>query len=783
MKKVLLWSMLAMLIVSSMLLTACSGDDGEICYVTIDLGYLYEEAYGADGREIELEVKSGTLLTEPELREIEGYTFDKWIVWEENSTGYSEWSFDTPVTSSGDGYPHIRIEALYVRDQFTYKLNEAGDGYIAETLLYVDENSEYCIIVPDTYKGLPVVEIADGACDSDVLREKGISLMYVPRGLRIGKNVTRIGDRAFVSNIRCSTATDGGIESIVTIPANVKEIGEAAFEGCYVTQLILPEGLTEIKPSTFKFFGVEKELKIPSTVTKIGAYAFEGFYLVSNDKDAKYDYDFVIPNGVTEIGEGAFKESALTRVMLPAGITSIPMELFDACEDLTRVTVQNGVTIIGEGAFRGSNLSDGITLPNTLTVIEKEAFSRTSLSSVTLPASLKTIGEGAFRGTSLTAVVIPAGVETIGAEAFRSNGNLATVELPDTLKRIGNNAFRDTAFYETLREESSGLYYGQYLLGNTGYVNYSAEITEGTVLIADGAFGVYGMEYLTLPASLRYIGEKAFAGATGLREIVIPEGVIEIGAYAFSGCNSLCSATLPESLQSMKEGVFSKCGMLESVTLPSNLTAIPDETFLNCTALAEISIPNGVTKIGKSAFQGCEALSGVTLPEGVTELGAYVFCGCDSLTQITLPAGIKVVPSYAFADSGLVSVELPDGLMMIMDHAFERCKLQSLNLPTATPLSIWDEAFLGNLQLTELVLPENVISIYPRAFAGCDNLTSVTILHAEGGWKMTHPELGVNQGGRKTFTCDELSDPAVVARYLTSDYLAFQWAYDPELVK
>ena len=56
-------------------------------------------------------------------------------------------------------------------------------------------------------------------------------------------------------------------------------------------------------------------------------------------------------------------------------------------------------------------------------------------------------------------------------------------------------------------------------------------------------------------------------------------------------------------------------------------------------------------------------------------------------------------------------------------------------------------------------------------------------MHAEGGWKMTHPELGVNQGGRKTFTCDELSDPAVVARYLTSDYLAFQWAYDPELVK
>lgn len=776
MKKVLLWSMLVMLTVVSVLLTACSGDEGETCFVSIDLGYLYEETYGSEGREIELEVKEGTTLDEPELREIEGYTFDKWVIWGENSMNYQEWSFDTPISLGENGNPHIRIEALYTRDQFKYKLNDAGNGYIAEKLIYTSANEDFAIVVPDTYRGLPVVAVADGACDYENSSSQGS--FDRATHVTIGKNVKTIGERAFAGRIN-----DWENRYDLVIPSSVTSIGAYAFQNCTAKKIVLPEGLTEIKPYTFDGCGSAFEISIPSTVTKIGEYAFQSFGdWAGGDKESS-GISMILPEGITEIGAHAFASSGIASITLPKKLTAIAPYTFEQCEKLVSIAIPEGVTSIGEGAFSNANLSGGVTLPATLTVIEKEAFTSSSLATITVPASVKEIGEGAFKRAQLTSAKLLAGVEVVGAGMFEDCINLATVELPDTLKKIGINAFKNTAFFKALRVDGYGLYYGSYLLGNTGYVNYHAEIAEGTVLIADGAFGVHGLEYLTLPTSLKYIGEKAFAGARSLQEITIPEGVIEIGAYAFSGCNSLLSAILPASLQSMKEGVFSECGMLERVTLASGLTEIPDETFLHCTALTEISLPTGVTKIGRSAFQGCESLSNVTLPNGVTELGAYVFCGCDSLTQITLPAGIKEIPSYAFADSGLVSVVLPEGLMLIMDHAFVRCRLQSLNLPTETPLSIWDEAFLGNLQLTELVIPANVRSVYPRAFAGCNNLTSVTLLHTEGGWKMTHPELGINQGGRKTFTCAELSDPTIVAQYLIADYLEFQWAYDPELVK
>ena len=619
-----------------------------------------------------------------------------------------------------NGDPHIRIEAIYTRDQFKYKLNEAGDGYIAEKLVYTSENEDFAIVVPDTYRGLPVVAVGDGACDYENSSSQGIF------------------DRA----------------THVTIGKNVKTIGERAFTGRIV------------------------------------------------DWDNRYD--LVIPNGVTSIGAYAFQNCTFKKIVLPEGLTEIAPYTFWECDLLKSIVIPEGVTVIGEGAFQYIDLSGGITLPSTLTAIEKEAFVNSDVTEIIILASVKEIGEGTFKMTNLTSAKFLAGVEVVGAYMFEDCANLATVELPDTLKKIGINAFKNTAFYQNLNREGYGLYYGSYLLGNTGYVNYRAEIIEGTVLIADGAFvSMQDMKVLTLPSSLKYIGENAFVGCIGLQEIVIPEGVIEIGARAFSKCISLHSATLPANLVTMAEGVFSECERLENVTFHANMTVIPAETFMKCGALAQIEIPLGVTEIGASAFQGCTALTDislpdslveigvsafqgctaltdVSLPDSVTELGAHVFSGCDSLTFIALPNGIRVIPSYAFADSGLTSVQLPERLGLIMDHAFERCRLQSLELSTQTPLSIWSDAFRGNAQLTELTLPANVIGIEPNAFAACGNLVSVTFLHTEGGWTLTHPELAVNQGGRKKLACEDLGDPAVAAGYLTGDYGQYHWAYNKD---
>jgi hypothetical protein len=54
------------------------------------------------------------------------------------------------------------------------------------------------------------------------------------------------------------------------------------------------------------------------------------------------------------------------------------------------------VTSIGNGAFRNCTSLTGVTIPNSVTSIQTEAFYCTSLTSVTIPESVTSIGMNAF---------------------------------------------------------------------------------------------------------------------------------------------------------------------------------------------------------------------------------------------------------------------------------------------------------------------------------------------------------------------------------------------------
>ena len=99
-------------------------------------------------------------------------------------------------------------------------------------------------------------------------------------------------------------------------------------------------------------------------VTAVGDYAFAGSAVT----------EVVMPNSVTQLGESAFADATeLSQVTLPIGLKSIPRYCFasTAVED---VAVPEGVTRIGYGAFQECTRLHTLFLPSTLRHIDDVAF-------------------------------------------------------------------------------------------------------------------------------------------------------------------------------------------------------------------------------------------------------------------------------------------------------------------------------------------------------------------------------------------------------------------------
>ena len=92
--------------------------------------------------------------------------------------------------------------------------------------------------------------------------------------------------------------------------------------------IVIPEGVTEIAPETFKDFGALTRITIPLSVTDIGDKAF--FYCTSLTH-------IVIPDGVKTIGKMAFWHCvSLRSAFIPDSVTEIGIRAFYGCISLTK---------------------------------------------------------------------------------------------------------------------------------------------------------------------------------------------------------------------------------------------------------------------------------------------------------------------------------------------------------------------------------------------------------------------------------------------------------------
>ena len=269
-----------------------------------------------------------------------------------NVTSIGDWAFEdcTSLTSVtiGSGVTSIGSDAF--RNTGIYKDNSNWENRV----LYIDN----CLIKAKT----------------------NISGAYT-----IKDNTRLIADNAFYL---CTSLTS------ITIPNSVTSIGTEAFYACEsLTSITIPNRVTSINFATFEGCESLTSITIPNSVTSIGRWAFGECSSLKS---------VTIGSGVTYIGEKAFYNTGIYKdeSNWKNGVLYIDNYLIAAKTDISGAyTIKDNTRLIADYAFNGCKSLTSITIPNSVTSIERETFSGcSSLTSVTIGSGVTSIGYYAFYG-------------------------------------------------------------------------------------------------------------------------------------------------------------------------------------------------------------------------------------------------------------------------------------------------------------------------------------------------------------------------------------------------
>ena len=339
--------------------------------------------------------------------------------------------------------------------------------------------------------------------------------------INIGSRVTSIGESAFGG---CSGlvafAIPNGVKLInpgtfsgctsllsVTIPEGVETIGESAFYNCHsLANVVIPEGVKTIGWNAFYSCQGISSLTLPKSLESIGSGAFNKCDQIEEVKLADIAAWCNISLGENyganplALAQHVYvKDKEVTDLVIPDGVTSISNGAFRNCNWITSLTLPNGFTKIDENSFRRCYGLISVSLPNSLTTIDKYAFADCgALTSITIPSSVTTIGEYALRCTGLSSVVIPNGVTTINEYTFSDCYALTSLSIPESVTTIKGNAFNGCSKLENLIIPSKVEYIYQQAFANCGNLKGVKSLAETPPFLYDNSFSNYDIP-LTVP--------------------------------------------------------------------------------------------------------------------------------------------------------------------------------------------------------------------------------------------------------------------------------------------
>ena len=267
----------------------------------------------------------------------------------------------------------------------------------------------------------------------------------------------------------------------------------------------------------------------------------------------------VISNGITSVGDSAFKGNDLSSIVISLSVTSIGAEAFRDCEWLREINIPSSVTSIGAEAFRDCGLYN-ISIPSNVTSIGNCAFSGCNLYTITVDKnnpkydSRENCNAIIEKSTNCLIVgsyntEIPTSVTSIGAEAFREC-DLDSISISSNVTSIGNCAFSGCNLYTITVDKNNPKYDSR--------ENCNAIIEKSTNCL------IVGSSNTKIPTSVISISAEAFRGRA-LRGIIIPSNVTSIGDSTFDSCSYLEYIIFPKTQITIGRDVLSGTSNLKKI--------------------------------------------------------------------------------------------------------------------------------------------------------------------------------------------------------------------------
>ena len=456
-------------------------------------------------------------------------------------------------------------------------------------------------------------------------------------------------------------------------------------------------------------------------------------------------------DGIPKIYNVEFVSSTNSTVNIPAtvmdpnnqytfNVTAIANN--STIPNATSVTMPNTIVLIEANAFKGKNLRS-IMIPSSVTTVEDGAFSQmAALTTINVAPGnthfysndgvlIEKIGSNDWVASypvakTGTEYAVPEGIYGVRTGAFQCAANLIKLTLPASLKESPSSA--EFTGYSSAAKLANI----EVAAGNTAFKSIDGVLVslDGKKLIAypnakpgaasslpayQGVIGQPSASVYKIPDGVEIVGQAAFAQVNGLTAIELNE-VKKLEKGAFDKQTKLRNVRLGSSVDTIEEGAFGGNQNLTAFDVdPLNPNYISDDGVIyNADKTELVLFPGGkggeyttlptTTKIRRRAFYYNNVLAKVNFNKDLEVIDGDAFQATTELKNITFeaPARVKSIGTFAFQGSGLTELNIPASLQTVDWSAFGFSKLKKITVADGSQLqSINKEAFNGCKDLEE----------------------------------------------------------------------------------